>query len=97
MGTYITTFFFTLTNPATILDFAALFTGLNIDVSGYLASLSFIGGVFVGSVLWWFMLCFTVGLFRKKVSIGMLRYINYIAGTAIFSFGLYALSKLWVG
>lgn len=92
---YVVTFFLTLTNPATILDFAALFTGLHIDVSGYVESLSFVGGVFMGSAAWWFFLCFAVGLFRKKISSQMLRYINYIAGIAIFSFGLYALSKLW--
>lgn len=93
---FITTFFLTLTNPATILDFMALFTGLNIDVSGYRESFSFVGGVFLGSAVWWFMLCFAVGMFRKKVSARVLRYINYIAGVAIFSFGVFALSKLWV-
>lgn len=92
---YIATFFLTLTNPATILDFTALFMGLNINVSGYQESLSFVGGVFLGSALWWLTLCFTVGLFRKKVSEQALQYINYIAGIAIFSFGVYALSALW--
>jgi len=92
---YVITFFLTLTNPGTILDFMALFTGLNISVSGYAESLSFIGGVFVGSALWWFILCFSVGLFRKKVSLKMLKFINYLAGAAIFSFGIYALSKLY--
>lgn len=92
---YVVTFFLTLTNPATILDFAALFTGLNIDVSGYAESLSFVGGVFAGSAAWWLLLCFAVGLFRKRVSTQVLHYINYIAGIAIFSFGIYALSKLW--
>ena len=92
---YITTFFLTLTNPATILDFMALFTGLNIDVAGYKESLGFVAGVFLGSAIWWLLLCFAVGAFRKKVSAEILQYINYIAGLAIFSFGLYALSKLW--
>jgi threonine/homoserine/homoserine lactone efflux protein len=92
---YVVTFFLTLTNPATILDFIALFTGLNIDVSGYIESLSFVGGVFVGSALWWFLLCFAVGIFKKRISNQMLRYINYGAGIVIFSFGIYALSKLW--
>lgn len=92
---YVVTFFLTLTNPATILDFTALFTGLNIDVSGYIESLCFVGGVFVGSAAWWLLLCFGVGLFRKKVSIQVLRYINYIAGIAIVAFGVYALSALW--
>ena len=95
LNAYIITFFLTLTNPATILDFMALFTGLNINVSGYIESLSFVGGVFIGSALWWFTLCFAVGLFRKKVSAQTLRYINYIAGIAIVVFGIYALSTLW--
>jgi arginine exporter protein ArgO len=92
----VVTFFLTLTNPATILDFTALFTGLNIDTSGYINPLSFVGGVFIGSALWWFILCFSVGLFRHKISHTMLRYINYIAGIVIFSFGVYCLLKLWV-
>ena len=95
LSAYIVTFFLTLTNPATILDFTALFTGLNIDVSGYIESLKFVGGVFIGSALWWLLLCLTVGLFRKKISTQVLQYINYIAGIAIFSFGIYALSNLW--
>ena len=88
------TFLLTLTNPATILDFAALFTGLRVSVVGYAESLSFIGGVFVGSACWWLLLCFTVGIFRKRISQNMLRYINYIAGVMILSFGLYALSTI---
>ena len=89
---YIITFFLTLTNPATILDFAALFTALRVDMSGYTESLSFVAGVFLGSAAWWFILCFTVGMLRKKISQHVLRYINYAAGLAILSFGLYALS-----
>lgn len=88
------TFLLTLTNPATILDFAALFTGLNVTVLGYAESLSFVGGVFLGSAAWWLLLCFTVGIFRKRVSHTMLRYINYAAGIVILAFGLYALSKV---
>ena len=91
---YIVTFFLTLTNPATILDFAALFTGLNIDTSGYVNALTFVGGVFIGSALWWLMLCFVVGLFRHKISNQLLRYINYLAGTVIFGFGIYCLYKV---
>jgi len=91
---YIVTFFLTLTNPATILDFAALFTGLNIDVVGSFESLLFVGGVFIGSALWWLTLCSVVGLFRNKISEQVFCYINYVAGMAILLFGLYALSSL---
>lgn len=94
LKTYIVTFFLTLTNPATILDFMALFTGLSIDVSGYSQALHFVAGVFLGSAFWWLLLCFCVNLFRKKVSTHILQWINYFAGAAILAFGIWALTKL---
>lgn len=92
--TYIVTFFLTLTNPATILDFMALFTGLSIDISHYAQGLLFVAGVFLGSVLWWFILCFSVNAFRKHISQTILKWINVIAGIIILGFGLWSLSKL---
>jgi arginine exporter protein ArgO len=62
-------------------------------MSGYVESFSFIGGVFCGSVMWWLILCFTVGLFRTRISSNLLRYINYISGAVIVSFGVYALMQ----
>lgn len=94
LSAYGITFLLTLTNPATILDFAALFMGLTINVSGYHESFAFLSGVFLGSALWWLILCFTVGFFRKKISQNALRYINYAAGTVIFLFGVYALYQV---
>jgi threonine/homoserine/homoserine lactone efflux protein/GNAT superfamily N-acetyltransferase len=98
LQSYVVTFLLTLTNPATILDFMALFAGLNIDMSGYVQSLSFVVGVFVGSAVWWLILCFIVGVFRAKISIRVVQYINYAAGVAILSFGMYALmqaARIW--
>jgi threonine/homoserine/homoserine lactone efflux protein len=94
LKTYIVTFFLTLTNPATILDFMALFTGLSIDLSEYNQALYFVAGVFLGSAAWWLLLCCSVSLFRKKVSAHVLQWINYIAGIAILAFGIWALTKL---
>lgn len=92
--TYIVTFLLTLTNPATILDFMALFTGLNIDAPGHFQALYFVAGVFLGSAIWWLLLCFSVSLLRKKLSTQLLQWINYIAGTVILGFGLWMLTKL---
>lgn len=94
LRTYIVTFFLTLVNPATIIDFMALFTGLSIDFSSYNQGIYFVFGVFLGSTAWWFMLCFGISLFRKNVSTKVLQAINYTAGAIIFSFGIWALSKL---
>ena len=96
IGAYIATFFLTLTNPATILDFMALFTGLRVDVAGYEQGLSFVGGVFLGSACWWFLLSGAVGLFRKHISTRIILWINYVAGVAICSFGIWALAKAFV-
>ncbi|HLB93663.1 MAG TPA: LysE family transporter [Candidatus Babeliales bacterium] len=92
-GAYVSTFFLTLTNPATILDFMALFTGLRIDVTGYTQGLNFVIGVFIGSAIWWLLLCGAVGIFRKKISNRLILWINYAAGIAICSFGIWALIK----
>lgn len=92
--TYVVTFFLTLTNPATILDFMALFTGLSIDFSEHGQALYFVAGVFLGSAAWWLLLCFAVSLFRKKVSAQVLQWINYLAGIAILGFGVWTLTKL---
>ena len=91
---FVSTFFLTLTNPATILDFMALFTGLTIDTSGHLNSIKFVAGVFLGSAVWWLFLSTSVGLFRHKVSHRLLQFINYIAGVVIFGFGLWCLYKV---
>jgi threonine/homoserine/homoserine lactone efflux protein len=90
---YFMTFLLTLTNPTTIIDFAALFTGLTINTSHYSDSLSFVLGVFLGSAFWWFILSITVGSFRHRIHDKMLRYINQISGVVIFTFGGYSLAK----
>jgi putative LysE/RhtB family amino acid efflux pump len=49
----------TITNPMTILSFAAAFAGLGLHVGGtnYAAASSIVAGVFAGSAAWWLILC----------------------------------------
>ena len=77
-GAYASTFFLTLTNPMTIISFAAIFAGLGL-------------GVFSGSALWWLILSGGVGLFRDKFNPHGLKWVNRISGMIITGFGLYAL------
>ncbi len=54
---YTSTLALTLTNPATILAFAAIFAGLGLASSGSYAEASFVVlGVVVGSASWWVLL-----------------------------------------
>ena len=96
LTSYLTTLFLTLTNPMTILSFVAVFAGLGLggDASGYAASGLLVSGVFVGSALWWLLLCIAVGWFSDRVDPPKLRWVNRISGLVIAGFGLLALFSL---
>jgi threonine/homoserine/homoserine lactone efflux protein len=96
VGAYGSTFCLTLTNPMTILAFAAIFAGLGMVSSGAhyaLASLMVIG-VFLGSGFWWLMLSSAANLLRKRLDHSKLILINRISGIIIITFGLWALLSL---
>ena len=95
-GAYASTLLLTLTNPATILSFAAIFAGLGLaSVSGsYLSSGLLVLGVFLGSALWWFLLSGGVSLFREKLGTRQLRWVNRLSGLTILAFGVLALLSL---
>ncbi len=60
-------FALTLTNPVTILAFAAIFSVIGIDAAatGYAGMAMLVVGVFLGSLLWWVGLCFAVKALRR--------------------------------
>lgn len=93
---YASTFFLTVTNPMTILSFAAIFAGLGAGgASGnYVSAAVLVVGVFIGSALWWFLLSGGVSLFRKRLNSHALRWVNRISGLIIMGFGLIALFSL---
>ena len=92
MGAYASTLFLTLTNPTTILSFAAIFAGLGVASAGgnYASAGVLVLGVFIGSALWWFILSSGVSIFRTKFTSHRLRWVNRISGTIIMGFGLLA-------
>jgi threonine/homoserine/homoserine lactone efflux protein len=90
---YISTLFLTLTNPATILSFAAIFSGLGLASleRNDLFALLMVLGVFVGSMLWWLLLCSSITLFAAKLTMTSLKWANRVSGAIITTFGLLAL------
>ena len=92
-GAYASTFFLTLTNPMTILSFAAVFAGLGIPEIGgdYGAAGILVLGVFAGSALWWFILSGGVSLLRERFTPRALRWVNILSGLIVLVFGLFAL------
>jgi threonine/homoserine/homoserine lactone efflux protein len=97
---YGSTLVLTLTNPLTILSFAAVFAGLGLGTTtkgDYAAASRLVAGVFAGSALWWLLLSGGVGLIRVKMGSPVLSWVNRVSGCTIFGFGLYALSRLFLG
>ena len=94
LGTaYASTFFLTLTNPVTILAFAAIFAGLGVvnESRDYASAVMLVMGVFLGSTLWWVILSSGVGLFRKRFNLQALRWVNRFSGLILMGFGVISL------
>lgn len=94
---YFSTLLLTLTNPATILSFLAIFAGLGVGMaesktgSTTLAALLVVIGVFLGSTLWWCLLTSGVSLLRKRFTYRWLLWVNRVAGMIIMLFGVFAI------
>ena len=83
------TFVLTMSNPATILSFAALFAGLGLAADPSLAAAtSAVAGVFIGSLLWWALLSGGIAALRHRVGAEMRRWINRIAGLVLILFAI---------
>ncbi len=89
-GAYLSTFFLTLTNPMTILSFAAIFAG-TMFIGNTNSPIVLVAGVFTGSASWWLALSFGVGLIRNRLNQNFMTWINRISGAVIFTFGILAL------
>ncbi len=96
IGAYTSTFFLTLTNPLTILSFAAIFAGIGVGSASknFISATAVVFGVFSGSTLWWIILTSAISLFRKKLNTQWLLWINRISGAIITIFGIAALISL---
>jgi threonine/homoserine/homoserine lactone efflux protein len=76
-------------NPLTLIFFITILPGFGVVVqgTGFIAALPFVAGVFLGSVVWWIILCGSVGSVRSRLSTGNLRRINRVSGILITCFG----------
>ena len=95
-GAYASAFFLTLTNPMTIVSFAAVFAGLGLgSAPGSRASAALlVFGVFTGSMLWWLFLSGLVHLLRSKVDHSRFVWVNRFSGLVIAAFGVASIASV---
>jgi threonine/homoserine/homoserine lactone efflux protein len=92
---YSSTFLLTLTNPMTILSFAAIFTGLGATtVRG--GGILVVSGVFLGSALWWLALSLITGwLHGRLMGSDFILWTNRVAGGIVITYGILAIASVF--
>lgn len=93
MKDIISTFLVTFSNPLSVLVFLAIFTssGVAMSLEKPFYSIFVILGVFTGAFLWWFSLSGIVSMFRHKINLRFLWWLNKTAGVMIVIFVLITL------
>ncbi|WP_066633495.1 LysE family translocator [Labilibacter marinus] len=82
---FFSTFLITISNPLAIFLFLAFFASFGAVKPGDDSSNHFvlIAGVLTGASLWWFILSSLINLFRSKINLRRLWWLNKITGAAI--------------
>ena len=97
IGEFFSVFFLTLSNPITIIFFGAVFAGIGLvgensnPENTYIVILS----ILTGALIWWFSLSVIVNLFRHKIRLRSLWWINKIAGVLIVILGIISIVSLF--
>ena len=91
---YASTLGLTITNPATIISFAALAAALGAGLSGGLVKpVTVVLGVFAGSATWWAVLATLAAALRARVTPTVARAIGFVSGLAIAALGALAIAS----
>lgn len=88
---YASTVGLTITNPATILSFAALAATLGLGTSGsWLRPAAVTLGVLLGSAAWWCVLVIGMSSLRNRLTPSAVSWISTFSGAAIAMLGIWA-------
>lgn len=88
------TFVLTLSNPATILSFIAVFAALAGSRTQTLQPLPMVGGVLLGSALWWLLLSSAVSPLRERFDRRWRRRISQGSAALLAGFALWQWAQL---
>ena len=95
---YLSTLGLTITNPATIISFAALAATLGFGTGGSFAGPALVvAGVLLGSAAWWCILVLAASLLRARLTPAIVRGISTFSGLAIAVLGILAVISAFSG
>lgn len=87
------TFVLTLSNPATIISFIAVF-GTLVGRTTVNSPWTMVAGVLVGSALWWLLLSVLVGRLRERFDATWRRRVNLVSAAVLAAFALWQFAAL---
>lgn len=88
LGIFASTFALTIANPITILSFAVIFARVGADAIAGMGDVSvLVGGVFVGSLLWWLGLSLGIASVRHMAGDIVMLWLNRVSGAILLSSG----------
>nr|WP_247887176.1 LysE family transporter [Azospirillum sp. SYSU D00513] len=98
LGGFLTGLSLTLTNPATIMAFIAVFAGFGLGGDlGRMDATTLVFGIFLGASTWWMGLSLGVAAVRHRISDERLALLNHCTGLALAGFGVWALGMAFTG
>ncbi|HXQ51338.1 MAG TPA: LysE family transporter [Stellaceae bacterium] len=97
-GAFASTFALTITNPITILAFAAIFAKFGIAPNATSIDVAvLVAGVFAGSALWWLGITIGIAWVRRRARGVRLGWLNRLSGAVLSLSGLALLAAAWLG
>ena len=95
---YFSTLGLTITNPATIISFAALAASLGLGTNGSFIKQAVVTvGVLLGSAAWWCVLALGISFSRTRLTAAVVRAISAFSGLAIVGLGILAVVSAFTG
>jgi len=90
IGNFASSFAVMITNPITLLSFAAIFAAIDIAEIGEKTrwAVSLVAGVFAGGALWWTILITASSLFRHRINEQGILWVSRGAGVLVLIFGI---------
>jgi len=95
---YLSTLGLTITNPETIVFFAALAATLGLGTGGSLVRPALVVvGVLLGSAVWWCVLVIAASVLRTRLTPAVVGWISTVSGLAIAGLGILAVLSAFSG